>query len=1139
MTTFRLFNLLFMTLFFLSPAWSQEVLKTPTSFGYASYLGGIGDHDELVGVHIAEDGTLLVAANIGTMIPPGVKAIDLPGFQAPTEAIPKINDFEDEEEYLREGIAWIERNLPGAPKAPGLDDPDLTQAFEDKMEELSVDRKGRPRTPNQREVETWKNRIRVSAQKAHVNVWLNGWKGGALLRLSPDGQKVLSMVRIGPQVRDMSIDGKGRILVAAATKGVYRFEPDAKTVSKGWPKVTNLSIDRVDADEAGFVAAMGGRKITVLDPNGKVLSQENTFRSTLDVAISSKHGLYYITGFKVTKAPSQVKGGWKWYPVHIAHMQARKLNGERVWTNYDWQGRIKTDMFSDANPMTEEKTPMNFLNRSGNNMADTRGNRILIGDDGLLYASFEAAGGNHLFLYEPLDIMKRVGDKLPKIDGWHQFTNTTASHKGIIGRFGPKSGEVLKLQQFNTIVVDKKGIPSANGFRMEDGAFWVDKAGAVYLTGNAATGLPIRYSERFNNKTPSFNPFDRSVPTRGLYYMAISPDFSKRLFTARLSASGSGNAIHGRIVEGSLRVGIGGFTNLKIPSFTRNALQPMPGWGEADGYLAIAKPAGAESAKPSWAISLGKEEGSLSATGKTAGNGIVFANGTSLGERHGAELFLTGAVYFEGVKGAPTGADLRFSTKRQATQLVLAGGRFKQKGAQMRQWMAVTLEPQEVKGALGITRDDSFEAILNAGRAVRNGHFLVREGTQWFVREESLNDASYFGPPSDGDDGRWAPINLAGLAGLKEPPALLADPKPDSFTSQNFINVTAVGVLVWNDWQPSDNRLATLEKTGFQLAIDATDDPRPVAKFRATPMTVSLYDEVSFDSKESHDHGKPLSFIKWDLGNDGGTAGPAIKHRFIKSGRQDVRLTVWDANGASHETVQPIQVALPGIAVPPGQTVVASFGGNESGRYGFPKYPEGSDFFPYNPAKPLFKFKGSSLLGAFTTPGTSRGSFGDLSMRNVGTRTQPIMNFNAMSKHPKSVIMVAIDQKDFMGGADKVGADISQGTLHASGIKNCAVHWVIRTPNGWRISQKYVLAGKEGGIISQKVSEITWLDYDPTSASGKLLPTGSRVNEDARHVTAIGMTLLVGAGLERKTGNFVHGKGKFSWSTISATGVSK
>ena len=425
------------------------------------------------------------------------------GFQAPTEVIPRLEDFEDQDEYLREGIAWINRNLPGAPAAPGKDDPDIQQAIADRLEELSVDRKGRPRTPSAMEVEKTHKGILARAQLAHVKTWLNGWKGGSLIRFSADGQQILSMVRIGPQVGDMAVDGQGRFVVAAATQGVFRFESDAKTISSGWPKLTDDTIHRVDADKAGYVVALG-HEITVLDPQGKELSKSRRFRRTIDVAISSENGLYYLTGYNVTRALSQVRGGWKSYPVHIANLQARTIQGDVAWTNYDWRGRLPKDKYN-AGTITEENAPDNFLNKSGNNMADTRGERVIIGDDGLLYASFEAAGGNHIFFYEPKDIMTRVGEKFPKMDGWHQFTNTTASHKGIVGRFDPKTGEAINLQQFNTVVMDGR-IPSANAFRMAGGDIWVDDQGALFLTGNAATGLPIKYSARFSGQTPTLTP---------------------------------------------------------------------------------------------------------------------------------------------------------------------------------------------------------------------------------------------------------------------------------------------------------------------------------------------------------------------------------------------------------------------------------------------------------------------------------------------------------------------------------------------------------------------------------------------------------------------------------------------------------
>ena len=78
--------------------------------------------------------------------------------------------------------------------------------------------------------------------------------------------------------------------------------------------------------------------------------------------------------------------------------------------------------------MTEENAD-NF-SIVAKNMADTRGDQITIGDDGKLYAAFEAAGGNHIFFYDPKDIMKRRNDVFPKLDGWHFLANTIARTRG-------------------------------------------------------------------------------------------------------------------------------------------------------------------------------------------------------------------------------------------------------------------------------------------------------------------------------------------------------------------------------------------------------------------------------------------------------------------------------------------------------------------------------------------------------------------------------------------------------------------------------------------------------------------------------------------------------------------------------------
>ena len=194
-----------------------------------------------------------------------------------------------------------------------------------------------------------------------------------------------------------------------------------------------------------------------------------------------------------------------------------------------------------------------------------------------------------MFRYEPRDIMAPVKNKMPGIDSWHRFSNTRASHKGIVGRYDPVNGDLLRIQQFNTLLLEKGRFPVANAFRMDEGGLWADADGTVYITGRAATGLPIRHAPRFANKAEqtNFNPFDRNTPTKGVYLMIMSPELDKRLYTTRLSIGGNGTSVHGRNHNGHMRVAWAGNAGLNQPSFIRNALQASPGWGKSDAYFAF------------------------------------------------------------------------------------------------------------------------------------------------------------------------------------------------------------------------------------------------------------------------------------------------------------------------------------------------------------------------------------------------------------------------------------------------------------------------------------------------------------------------------------------------------------------------
>jgi len=103
----------------------------------------------------------------------------------------------------------------------------------------------------------------------------------------------------------------------------------------------------------------------------------------------------------------------------------------------------------------------------------------------------------------------------------------------------------------------------------------------------------------------------------------------------------------------------------------------------------------------------------------------------------------------------------------------------------------------------------------------------------------------------------------------------------------------------------------------------------PVASFTA-PATLAAAGVASFDARGSTDpEGSTLSY-RWDFGdgNHGGTA--QIAHLYPAAGRYSVRLTVTDAQGASHALTREISVT------PPAATPTARVSGLVKGLDGLP-----------------------------------------------------------------------------------------------------------------------------------------------------------------------------------------------------------
>lgn len=385
---------------------------------------------------------------------------------------------------------------------------------------------------------------------------------GALLRLSADGQRVLSVTRFAGAPRDLALDAEDRIWIAAGPAGVIALNADGTFRWSANPG----HVHRIDVAAGGSAAALvpsnvggaddtpGEGQVVLFDADGAELRRFAGHRNTLDLAFDATSETVVLIGWRQATA----NDGMRNEPVQIAYLRGVGTDGVTRWTDYDWS--------------TEVGSP-NFINRPENNMADTRGYRVSFGRDGRLLAAFECAGGNHIFRYLPTDIS--TPSAIMGGDNFHTFSNTRSEHKTFFGIYDPRSGEYLMGQQLVGRLNDGRG----NTVRVQRGEITTDESGRVYLVGAAAFGLPL-----------TLQPEGTGDYTGGAYLAVMSADLTTRLFVTRLTPSGRSQSVDARTLGASTSLVFGGevhANDMGNPEFfTRNPVQSVLG-GEEDGFFGV------------------------------------------------------------------------------------------------------------------------------------------------------------------------------------------------------------------------------------------------------------------------------------------------------------------------------------------------------------------------------------------------------------------------------------------------------------------------------------------------------------------------------------------------------------------------
>ncbi|MFP4054346.1 MAG: PKD domain-containing protein, partial [Phycisphaerae bacterium] len=391
---------------------------------------------------------------------------------------------------------------------------------------------------------------------------------GALVRLSADGQTVLGVTRLAEKVLDLSEDDSGNLYVAMHDQGFAKLSPDASSIlySRTTADLGFANVQRIDTGPLGYTAVLGGGgldsgsnlgpNVRVYDPAGTLLGSDNSGRWKNDVAIDEASQTVVYLGYR--NAYDSASG----LPVQVSYYRGIAYDGTVKYTGYDWS--------------TSETDP-NYLNGPENNMADTRGYRAEIGEDGYLYLAFESAGGNNIFNHDPFDINTDVS--LAGGDRWHVPYATGANHITYFGRYQPGNGQYVLGNHYLTRLSDNDG----NTLRIQKGSITADADGRVYLGGSSAWGLPLE-GHPLGDSNVSFNPGVNNNYLGGAFLTVMSPGMDSRLYTTRLA----GDWVHAVAVEpradGDDAIVFGGGTSGEV--WLHDGVQMTAG-GADDGWFGV------------------------------------------------------------------------------------------------------------------------------------------------------------------------------------------------------------------------------------------------------------------------------------------------------------------------------------------------------------------------------------------------------------------------------------------------------------------------------------------------------------------------------------------------------------------------
>ncbi|MEM7725412.1 MAG: hypothetical protein AAF208_03455 [Cyanobacteria bacterium P01_A01_bin.45] len=373
---------------------------------------------------------------------------------------------------------------------------------------------------------------------------LLGGGDGSIIRYDSQTNQVLSVTELPETVFDIQVSENGNVAVAYKG-GIAVLNSDATEVK--WNKsITGAS--RISISESGNLAVVqdinnNSDQVVLFNAQGDELQSWETgsdARHYQDVVITDENGgQVFATGYDQ-----------KAIDLQVAFTQSWSYGGEQQWKNYDYN----------PNDLKAESLT-----------ADTRGERLTIGQDGELYIAHYINGGTgaSLFSREALNLSESSDEETVVTDKYNNPFNTGSMSMIYYGQYDLGSGELIQGQS----LLGRRSGDRGNTVKV----YSIDATenGTVILGGTAAYGIENR--EELTIEEQQVNPY---IALDG-YIAVISPDFQERLAWTPISQSSNAVAA----TRDGL-VAVTASTNYSGNQITHNSVQSNKGSTE-DGYLLI------------------------------------------------------------------------------------------------------------------------------------------------------------------------------------------------------------------------------------------------------------------------------------------------------------------------------------------------------------------------------------------------------------------------------------------------------------------------------------------------------------------------------------------------------------------------